>query len=168
MPWRVVVVALLVESVVFTFLGAIATYDPPFQHVHHAFGQIPKRYEVFGLLLLPPFLALLVASAVSIRVRYRSATPEVRAQLKWFVLAGATIPGTLLLGWAGVLLPVVGGVDFASVGLACIYRSADRAGDHDRDPEDHLGLVAHRVGPRAARRTLLVPTRYCIAEPSPL
>jgi signal transduction histidine kinase len=119
--WRVVMVGLLVESVVFTVLGALATYDPPFEHVRHAFGQVPKRYEVLGLLLLPPFLALLIASAVSIRVRYRSGTAKARAQLKWFVLAGATIPGTLFLAWAGVLLPVVGGIDFASIGLACIY-----------------------------------------------
>jgi signal transduction histidine kinase len=119
--WRFVMVGLLVESILFTVVGAVATYDPPFEHVHHAFGQIPKRYEVYGLLFLPPFLALLIASAVSIRVRYRSGTPEARAQLKWFVLAGATVPGTLFLAWAGVLLPVVGGVDFASIGLACIY-----------------------------------------------
>ena len=103
--WRFVMIALLVESVLFTVLGAVATYEPPFEHVHHAFGQIPKRYEVYGLLFLPPFLALLIASAVSIRVRYRSATPEARAQLKWFVLASATVPGTLFLAWAESCCP---------------------------------------------------------------
>jgi signal transduction histidine kinase len=119
--WRFVMIALPLEALLFTLLGAVSTYEPPFQHVHHAFGQIPKRYEVYGLLFLPPLFALLVASALSMRIRYRSATPIVRAQLKWFVLSAATVPGTLFLGWAGVLLPFVGGFDFASIGLVCIF-----------------------------------------------
>ena len=119
--WRFVMIALPVEAFLFTVLGAVSSYEPPFEHVHHAFGQIPHRYQVFGLLFLPPFLALLIASAVSIRIRYRSATSVVRAQLKWFVLAGATVPGTLFLGWVVWLLPVVGGTDVASIGLAGVF-----------------------------------------------
>jgi signal transduction histidine kinase len=118
--WRVVMIALPVEALLFTLLGAVSTYEPPFQHVHHAFGQIPKRYEIYGLVFLPPLFVLLLASAFSMRIRYRSATPIMRAQLKWFALSAATVPGTLFLGWAGVLLPV-GGFDFASIGLVGIF-----------------------------------------------
>lgn len=117
--WRFVMVALLVEGVVFTLLGSVGTYEPPFEHVRHAFGQVPKRYEVFGLAFLPPFLGLLIASALSVRVRYRSASAVVRAQLKWFVLAGATVPGTLMIIWAMALVP--GGTDLAPMGLVLVY-----------------------------------------------
>jgi signal transduction histidine kinase len=117
--WRLVMVGLLFEGIAFTLLGSVGTYEPPFEHVRHAFGQVPKRYEFVGFVFLPPFLGLLIASAVSVRVRYRSATPTVRAQLKWFVLAGATVPGTLLIIWGAVLLP--GDPDLAPLGLILVY-----------------------------------------------
>ena len=63
------------------------------------------------------FLALLVAAAAAMIVRYRRATdPVLRAQLRWFALAAAFLPLTLLLCWTSYLL--LGDADLVVFGLA--------------------------------------------------
>jgi signal transduction histidine kinase len=69
--------------------------------------------------LLPVFLGLLVAGAVSLRRRYRSAGEVRKAQVKWFALAGMFLPATLLLCWTSYLL--LGAPDLVLVGLLLTY-----------------------------------------------
>src|SRR5205823_4587561 len=73
--WRLVAIGLPAVAVVFDLLLA-GDLDAP------AIG------------LLPVFLGLLVATAVSMVRRYRTAGDVRRAQLKWFALAGMFLPAT--------------------------------------------------------------------------
>jgi signal transduction histidine kinase len=98
--WRLVAVGLPAVVVVFDALLA-AGWDVP------AIG------------MLPIFLALLVATAVSMVRRYRTAGDVRRAQLKWFALAGMFLPATLLLCWTSYLL--IGGADLVVIGLVATY-----------------------------------------------
>jgi signal transduction histidine kinase len=69
-----------------------------------------------SLVLLPVFLAALVASAVCVVRRHRrSPDHRERAQLRWMLLASASVPATLVLCWIGYLVvrnpaPVVVGL----------------------------------------------------------
>lgn len=72
-----------------------------------------------GVILLVLFLAGLVASAVAPVARYRTATAEERAQLRWTFLGGASLPLTLLLCWASYVL--LGTADLVGVGLVVMY-----------------------------------------------
>ncbi|GGN79783.1 hypothetical protein GCM10010112_54770 [Actinoplanes lobatus] len=69
-----------------------------------------------ALAMLPLLLGLLVASAVSMVVRYRRTTDPVgRARIKWLALGAGLLPGTLLLCWFSYLLR--GDSDLVMVGL---------------------------------------------------
>jgi signal transduction histidine kinase len=120
--WRSVAVALIVVVVAYGFLTATAPtpFMPPNEDAPHALGTLPAFAVPLAIALLPVFLGLLVASAVSMRTRYRRATePVLRAQLKWFAVAGLLLPFTLLLCWAGWLL--TGGPALVIIGLAAFH-----------------------------------------------
>ena len=94
-------------------------FMPPNEDARHALGTLPPS-SPGRFALLPVFLALLVASAVSMRVRYRRAADAVvRAQLKWFAVAGMLLPFTLLLCWAGWIF--TGGPDLVIIGLVAFH-----------------------------------------------
>jgi signal transduction histidine kinase len=120
--WRNVAAALIAVVLAFGLLVATAPYPymAPNEDAPHALGTLPPFAGPLAIALLPVFLGLLVACAVSMRVRYRRATePVVRAQLKWFALAGLLLPFTLLLCWVGWLL--TGGPDLVLIGLAAFH-----------------------------------------------
>jgi signal transduction histidine kinase len=104
--WRVVAIGLPAVAVVFDALLAVGL-------------------EIPAIGLLPVFLGLLVATAVSLVRRYRSAGDVRRAQLKWFALAGMFLPATLLLCWASYLL--IRGPDLVVIGLAATYLAVPAA-----------------------------------------
>ncbi len=55
-------------------------------------------------LLLPVFLVLLALCALRLLKRFRASEPEPKNQIRWLVVAGASVPATLLLCWAGYLI----------------------------------------------------------------
>jgi signal transduction histidine kinase len=75
--------------------------------------------------LLPIFLGLLVASAVSMVRRHRAAGDVLRAQVKWFALAGMFLPATLLLCWTSYLL--LDTADLVIIGLLLTYLAVPTA-----------------------------------------
>ena len=92
-------------------------FDAPYQDVPPPFGPAPDWLVPVAFALLPVFLALLVAAAAAMIVRYRrAADPVLRAQLRWFALAAAFLPLTLLLCWTSYLL--LGDADLVVFGLA--------------------------------------------------
>ncbi|MEU2611245.1 histidine kinase [Micromonospora sp. NPDC007271] len=121
--WRVVAAGLVLVPAAFIVLTGLdpAPFPPPFADAEHAFGTPPppvaRVLEPIAVALLPGLLALLVASAVAMVVRYRRATDPVRrAQLKWFALGAFFLPATLLLCWLSYLL--LDGPDLVVIGLA--------------------------------------------------
>jgi signal transduction histidine kinase len=117
--WRVVAVGVLIVPAAFTFLAALdpGGFDAPYQDVPLPFGPAPAWLVPVAYALLPTFLALLVAAATAMIVRHRRATdPVLRAQLRWFTLAAAFLPLTLLLCWASYLF--LGVADLVVIGLA--------------------------------------------------
>jgi signal transduction histidine kinase len=64
-------------------------------------------------------LLLLVLSVASMVQRYRRAGSEQKLQLRWIVLAGLTVPLTLLLCWLSYW--ILGKADLVVVGLVVMY-----------------------------------------------
>ncbi|MFG3684830.1 histidine kinase [Micromonospora sp. NPDC047740] len=121
--WQVTAVGLLVVPAAFIVLTGLdpAPFPAPFVGVDHAFGTPPpalaRVLKPIAFVLLPGLLALLVASATAMVVRYRrAADPIRRAQLKWFALGALFLPATLLVCWLSYLL--LDGPDLAVAGLA--------------------------------------------------
>ena len=115
----VVAIGLLVVPVAFAALGMFDPdgFDAPYQDVPPPFGPAPDWLVPVAFALLPVFMALLVAAAAAMIVRYRRATdPVLRAQLRWFALAAAFLPLTLLLCWTSYVL--LGDADLVVFGLA--------------------------------------------------
>ena len=95
----------------------------PTQDVPLPFGPAPDWLVPVAFALLPVFMALLVAAAAAMIVRYRRATdPVLRAQLRWFALAAAFLPVTLLLCWTSYVL--LGDADLVVFGLALTLAGA--------------------------------------------
>lgn len=119
--WRLVALAIPVVAAVFTVLAAMSPtpYPPPYGQAPHALGSVGSWAIPVSVALLPVVFGLLVASLVSMVVRFRRADERTRAQLKWFVLAGASVPLTLLICWASYLL--LRGPDLVVVGLVGMY-----------------------------------------------
>jgi signal transduction histidine kinase len=122
--WRWLAAGLLGLPVAFMLLVAFdpAPYPAPFQAVPHVFdaGRFAPVLGGAAIALLPIFLGLLVATAVSVVVRHRRETDPVRrAQVKWFALGGLFVPATLLLCWLSYLL--TDGPDLVLIGLAATY-----------------------------------------------
>ncbi len=107
--WRVVAVGLPVVVLAFFLLAAAGPQEE----------VVAGPAATMGVALLPLFLALLFACAFSAVIRYRGATGKVRIQLRWLALSGATIPLTLLIGWAGNLF--LGDWDAVLMGLLAMF-----------------------------------------------
>ena len=122
--WRWVGYGLVIVPLLFLLPAAAdpTPFQPPFAGVPHLI-RFPEPWNelvgIFGVALLPIFLGLLVASVLSIVVRYRRAVGVVRTQLKWFMLGATFLPATLLLGWAGFLF--LHSPDLVIVGFALTY-----------------------------------------------
>lgn len=137
--------------VLFTVLAALGPVDSPLSHVARAGALIPGA-DVLAVLLLPLFLAVLVACAVRFKLRYRRAPVAERLQMRWLAAAGVLIPATLVLCWASYLLLQTS--DVVLVGLVLIYVilpaavavAVFRAELFDVDRVMATGLVATGLG----------------------
>jgi len=118
--WRMVAAGLLTVPVAFTVLVAMSPgpYPAPYDDVPRPLGT-HEWAAPLAIAMLPLFLGLLVASAVSLFRRRRTADAVGRDRLKWLVVAGLTVPATLLLCWTSYLL--LGDADLVVVGLAAMY-----------------------------------------------
>ena len=125
--WRVVAIGLPGVAGAYSLLCTVSPepYPSPFAATPHVFGTWPAWSTYLSVGLLPVFLGLLVASAVSLRVRHRRATPAVRAQVSWLAVAGLALPLTLLLCWASYLL--LDGPDLVVAGLVVCYLAVPAA-----------------------------------------
>jgi hypothetical protein len=113
-------VGFLVVLLTFNVLLAYGepAYLPPFETMAH---PVPSFVAAFPLAigLLPVFLGLLVASVAAVVVRARRASGKEREQLRWLLLASASLPLTLLVCWLSYLL--IGTADLVVVGLAVMF-----------------------------------------------
>jgi signal transduction histidine kinase len=119
--WRWVSGALVAVAVSFPVIAAFSPrpLPRPYQALSHPFGTAPLWLQAVGWVELPILLGLLVASAVSMVLRYRrSANLVERAQVRWLALGAWALPVTLLLSWVGLLL--LGSPDLAAVGLSAM------------------------------------------------
>jgi signal transduction histidine kinase len=117
--WRAVAWSLAGVPALFVVVaaGTPEDYPPPFQDLPHVVPSLGAVTVPVGVALVLAFMALLVASAASMVVRFRRATdPVLRAQLRWFTLGALFLPATLLLCWLSFLL--LGGPDLVGIGLA--------------------------------------------------
>jgi signal transduction histidine kinase len=122
--WRALAAALIAVPIAFVILAAFdpTPFEPPFAGVPHVFdaGPLTPITGAVGVALLPIFLGLLIATAVSVVVRHRRDTDPVRrAQVKWFALGALFVPATLLLCWLSYLL--TDSPDLVIIGLAATY-----------------------------------------------
>ena len=107
-------------AVGFGVLAALspAPYGDPFQEQHRGLGPVPGA-DIAAVGLLPVFLVLLALSVAHLVKRFRHADPVGRNQIRWLALAGASVPATLLLSWAGYL--VNRNESIVMVGLVAMY-----------------------------------------------
>ena len=92
--WPCVPPALVLCTVAAQAYGAFdgGPYRPPLQHLEHPFGgtdlwQVDRAGRLFF-----PMLALFLACAVSLVLRYRRSDEVRRQQIKWLALAGIGLP----------------------------------------------------------------------------
>jgi signal transduction histidine kinase len=67
-------------------------FRPPLQHLPRPFGPLPAWAQAPGLVAFILMLALVLACAVSLIVRFRRSDPLRQDQIKWLALAGLGIP----------------------------------------------------------------------------
>ncbi|WP_405061591.1 histidine kinase [Kribbella sp. NBC_01505] len=91
--WRVPAALLVVCGVAQQGFGAVATvpFLAPLQDLPRPFAPPPLAVRVLSEAVFVLLLALLLAAAVSLVVRFRRSTGRVRAQLKWLSLAGLAV-----------------------------------------------------------------------------
>ncbi|MHA3722552.1 sensor histidine kinase [Leucobacter sp. HY1910] len=104
--WRAVAWALC--AIVAVFIGGVAIA---------ALVPLPAAIQnIAALILLLAFLVVLVACAVAPFARYRYADERDRLRLRWVLVAGLSLPLTLLLCWASYI--ALGSPDLVVFGLA--------------------------------------------------
>lgn len=102
---RILARCLILIAVVFGILVSVGAgrYVTGFQESYRWTSPIPGA-DLGAALLLPVFLVLLAFCALRLLRRFRSSDPEMRNQIRWLVVAGLSVPATLLLCWAGYLI----------------------------------------------------------------
>jgi signal transduction histidine kinase len=103
--WRFVPAALIVTAFVHHAYGAVDSepFQPPLEDLPRPFGPAPFSVELVSLLADLVLLGLLIASAVSLVVKFRRSGELRRRQLKWLALAGVAVPGFIVVCLAEVL-----------------------------------------------------------------
>jgi signal transduction histidine kinase len=120
--WRWVPLTLVSAAAVTQVDGAIVAepFRPPLADLPRPFGPPPASWELFALVWFALLLALVLASAASLLLRFRRADRTQRQQIKWLALAGIGLPLYPLL--CGVEILVWGESHWfsAAVGLASL------------------------------------------------
>src|SRR4051812_12067812 len=135
--WRLVPGALVATAFVHHAYGAVdpEPFQPPLQRLARPFGPPPVAIETAALIADVTLLALLIACAASLVVRFRRAEERQRRQLKWLALAGVAVPGFIVVCLAEVVAfgrPEWGSLAIAiAVGLAVPAATAIAMLRHD-------------------------------------
>jgi signal transduction histidine kinase len=108
-------VAVALTGVVVAF-GVLAAFSPP---PSASGAESVNAAVIAAVALLAVFLGLLVASVRTAVVRYRRSSTQGRVQVRWLMLASATVPATLLLCWASYL--AFDKADAVLAGLVAMY-----------------------------------------------
>jgi signal transduction histidine kinase len=97
--WRPVPWLLVATAFVHHAYGAVDSepFRPPLQHLARPFGPPPFAIEIAALLADLTLLAMLIACASSLVVRFRRADELQGRQLKWLALAGVGVPGFIVV-----------------------------------------------------------------------
>ncbi|MGB4137477.1 MAG: hypothetical protein WA971_12985, partial [Microbacterium sp.] len=103
--WRAVAVSLCAVAGLFVSSIAVGTLIP----------QTAAALTIIAEVLLPVFFGLLIACATAPFARYRHAGEPDRLRLRWVLVAGLSLPLTLLLCWSSYL--VLGTPDLVVFGL---------------------------------------------------
>jgi len=119
--WRWVPPALAVSVAANQVYGAFdpAPFLPPLEDVPRPFGAPAWWAEVLGLAFFP-MLALVLASAASLVVRFRRSDRVQRRQIKWLAMAGVGITSYPLLCLLEILVRGEPGWFSAAVGLVAL------------------------------------------------
>ncbi|KAA0976421.1 hypothetical protein FQ154_11175 [Paeniglutamicibacter gangotriensis] len=106
--------------VCFGVFAALSTepYGEAFQEMHRGLAPMPGA-DLAAVGLLPVFLTLLALSVALLAKRFKHADAVGRNQIRWLAVAGASVPATLLLCWAGYL--VNRNESIVVIGLAVMY-----------------------------------------------
>lgn len=117
---------LLATTAVFALLAGLGAtpYANEFQESHRGLGPLAGA-DVAAVLLLPLFLVLLVLSFVNVARRFKGADAAMKNQIRWLAVAGASVPGTLLMCWIGYLIfkdpsVVVLGLAAMNITIPCV------------------------------------------------
>lgn len=110
---------LILVAIAFSVLVGLSQtpYTNEFQEQHRGLGPVAGA-DVAALLLLPVFLLLLVLSFNNVIKRFKDAKPTLKNQIRWLAVAGASVPGTLLLCWIGYV--IFGDASIVVLGLAAM------------------------------------------------
>lgn len=102
---RLIAGGLVLVAILFSVLVGLGPtpYANEFQEQHRGLGPVLGA-DVAALSLLPVFLLLLVLSLRNVIKRFKNAEPTLKNQIRWLAVAGASVPGTLLLCWIGYLI----------------------------------------------------------------
>jgi signal transduction histidine kinase len=92
--WRWVPPVMVGGVAIVTVYGAFESgaFDPPLQRLPRPNGPPPLWFSVLEVPAFFVMLALVLACAASLVVRYRRAGPVQRTQIRWLALAGSAIP----------------------------------------------------------------------------
>lgn len=120
--WRMVPALLIGSAIVVQAYGAVdpAPFRPPLKQVPRPFARPPAAFDVLYVIAELTVLALLVACAASLVVRFHNGDERCRQQLKWVALAGLGVPGFVLVCLSEVLLLGHAGWASLAVGAATI------------------------------------------------
>lgn len=181
--WRAVVAALLTVPAAFDVLAALVPDPAPatFSGHRHVFGVVRGHalvaVQIAGFGLIAAWMGLLVASAVSLVLRYRRSRRSVeRAQLRWFAVAALALPVALALCWVSYLVlrsPALVLVGFALVWILVPVATAIAILRHDLyDVNLLLSVAATYFAVTAALLVVYglasMVMAWLVDEPSPL
>ncbi|QRQ79970.1 sensor histidine kinase [Glutamicibacter protophormiae] len=107
--WRILAVALVAVVLLFNLCAVLGWAVPGWNPVLSGVG--------IGLMFF--YFTLLVSSMVRVITRFRHASHEDRAALRWVYLGGICLPLTLMLCWVSYL--VLGSADLVGFGLLVCY-----------------------------------------------
>ena len=105
--WRWVPVAAVIAALVTQVYGAVdvTPFRPPLQDLERPFAPAPLWLEALALAAFVALLVIMLASAVSLVVRYRRSDRVRRAQIKWLAMGGLGVAfypfvcGMEILAW---------------------------------------------------------------------
>lgn len=92
--WRPVPFALVACAALDQFVVAFepAPFRPPLQDLSTPFSPLPPAVQALGNVAFFGLLALVLACAASLLVRYRRSDPLPRKQIRWIAVAGLGVP----------------------------------------------------------------------------